>query len=148
MRRTTTALGFLLASVLALDGCAKTTLQGLYRPQANDVAEHEEPRVLASGSEWVFLWGMVPTGDFDLNMEMERSLRENEGLTDVEVEDHLSIGGFFLWLVTAGIVSHHSVTATGQVVIVRDRAAPPTPTPAPAPPPPAAPLDGASGPSR
>ena len=43
---------------------------------------------------------------------------------NLEVKNKLSVGGFFLWLITGGIVSHHRLTARGQVAL-SERTAPP-----------------------
>jgi len=38
-------------------------------------------------------------------------------VTHLEVRERLSVGGFFLWLVTAGIVSHHTIEIRGSTSV-------------------------------
>jgi hypothetical protein len=121
-----------LALSLAVSGCASTHLSGTYRPSATNISDVSETDVVAKGGKWYFLWGMLDSGTFDVQEEMEKDLKPYESLVNLEVKDKLSVGGFFLWLITAGIVSHHRVTASGQVALSERPPAPPPPASAPA----------------
>jgi hypothetical protein len=137
----------LVALLLAVSGCATTNMSGEYRPHSSDeVTNKAEKRVLGKGGKFLFFWGLATTRDFDVDAALARQLRDNEVVTGIEIEDHLSIGGAFLWLITAGIVSHHSVVLEGspaelkppeKVTVYVHEPAPPPPAPAPAPPVPA-----------
>src|SRR5437899_2546598 len=107
MKRTNSLVALALAASMPVTGCATTYLGGEYRTKANDIVRKEDKQTLAKGSEWLFFWGLVDTGHFNLNKELRNQLREDEAVSDLEIKDRLSVGGFFLWLITAGIVSHH-----------------------------------------
>jgi hypothetical protein len=119
MKRTNAYLALLLAASMPLTtGCATTYLGGEYRTTAMDIAKKEDKRTLAKGSEWLFFWGLLDSGTFNLQKELRNQLREDEAVTDLEVKDRLSVGGFFLWLITAGIVSHHTLVAKGHPSVI------------------------------
>jgi hypothetical protein len=119
MKRTNAYLALLLAASMPLTtGCATTYLGGEYRTTAMDIAKKEDKRTLAKGSEWLFFWGLLDSGSFNLQKELRNQLREDEAVTDLEVKDRLSVGGFFLWLITAGIVSHHTLVAKGHPSVI------------------------------
>ena len=108
---------FLLAA-LGLGGCASTHLSGEYRTEPADVVHKGERRRIAKGNEWMFFWGILDTGSFNLDHEIKKQLRADEVVTDLEITDRLSVGGAFLWIITAGIVSHHSIVADGSISLV------------------------------
>ncbi len=118
MKRTNAMMALTVAASMPVSGCATTHLSGEYRTEATDLARKEESRELAKGSEWLFFWGLLDTGSFNLDRELKAQLREDECVTNLEVKDRLSIGGAFLWIITAGIVSHHSIVASGQPAII------------------------------
>jgi hypothetical protein len=118
MRRTSSILALTLAASMPLSGCATTYLGGEYRTKANDLARKHDKTTLAKGSEWLFFWGLLDTGRFNVQKELRNQLREDECVTDLEVKDRLSVGGFFLWLITAGIISHHSLIAKGHPAVI------------------------------
>ena len=135
MKRTRiTALA--LALGVAAPGCSSTQLSGTYRPASTNVSEVGETEVLAKSGQWLFFWGLLDSGTLDLENDMKRDLRPYEAVVNLEVKNKLSVGGFLLWLITAGIVSHHKLTARGQLALA-ERATPPTTPAQPAPPPPA-----------
>jgi hypothetical protein len=118
MKKTNTFLALLLAASMPLSGCASTYLGGEYRTKANDLARKSDKQTLAKGSEWLFFWGLLDTGRFNVQKELRNQLREDEAVTDLEIKDRLSVGGFFLWLITAGIISHHTLVAKGHPAVV------------------------------
>lgn len=125
MKRTNALLALLLAASMPVSGCATTYLGGEYRTKTSDIARKEDKHTLAKGSEWLFFWGLLDTGRFNLEKELRNQLREDECVADLEVKDRLSIGGFFLWIITAGIISHHSLVAKGHPSVI-NRPAPAT----------------------
>jgi len=128
MKRTNSLLALLLAASMPVTGCATTYLGGEYRTKANDLARKEDKHTLAKGSEWLFFWGLFDTGRFNLQKELRNQLREDEAVTDLEVKDRLSVGGFFLWIITAGIISHHTLVAKGQPSVINRPAPDRSPT--------------------
>lgn len=123
-------LPLVLACAMPFAGCATTYLGGEYRTDAHSLAKKGETRTLAKGNEWMFFWGIFDSGHFDLNKELKSELREDECVTDLEITDHLSVGGVFLWIFTAGIISHHSIVATGATSVVNHPALVPAKEPA------------------
>ena len=117
MRSTSTVLALALAASMPLQGCTTTHLAGEYRTKSNDLVRKEKKRTLAKGSNWLFFWGLLDTGHFDLQGKLSDQLRGDEVVTDLEVKDRLSVGGFFLFIITAGIVSHHALVAKGSPAI-------------------------------
>ena len=108
-------LGLGLAACLAASGCATVHLAGEYRPNVGtDIVHRNDKRVVAEGSEWFFLWGIFDSGRFDLNEELHHTLHEDEALANVAIEDRISFGGVVLWIITAGIVSHHDIIVSGE----------------------------------
>jgi len=118
VKRTNALIALVLAASLPVSGCATTYLGGEYRTKANDLAHKGDKHTLAKGNEWLFFWGLLDTGHFNLQKELRNQLREDECVTDLEVKDRLSIGGFFLWIITAGIVSHHTIVAKGHPAVI------------------------------
>jgi len=120
MRTRHAFLATVLAFLVPAAGCATTHLAGEYSvvPRSETRATFA-PTTLARGSQWQFLWGLIDTGRFDLDQELKHHVRTDEVVTDLEIRERLSIGGFFLWLITAGIVSHHSLVAEGSVSKVK-----------------------------
>lgn len=118
MKKTNTFLALILAASMPLSGCATTYLGGEYRTKATDIVRKSDKQTLAKGSEWLFFWGLFDSGRFDLQKELKNQLREDEAVTDLEVKDRLSVGGFFLWVITAGIISHHTLVAKGHPAVV------------------------------
>lgn len=133
MKKSSTFLALLLAASMPLTGCATTYLGGEYRTKSTDLVRKEDKRTLAKGSEWLFFWGLFDTGRFNVQKELKNQLREDECVTDLEVKDRLSIGGFFLWIITAGIISHHTLVAKGQPSVINRPPADKTTGAAPAP---------------
>ncbi len=119
MKRTNAIIALAVAASMPVSGCATTHLSGEYRTDTTDLAAREESRELARGSQWLFLWGLLDSGSFNLDRELKAQLRDNECVTNLEVKDRLSIGGALLWIITVGIVSHHSIVASGQPAIIR-----------------------------
>ncbi|MEZ0231023.1 MAG: hypothetical protein ACAI25_20575 [Planctomycetota bacterium] len=118
MKRTSSILALTLAASMPLSGCATTYLGGEYRTKANELARKHDKTTLAEGSEWLFFWGLLDSGRFNVQKELRNQLREDECVTDLEVKDRLSVGGFFLWLITAGIISHHNLIAKGHPAVI------------------------------
>jgi hypothetical protein len=118
MKRTKTLLAIVLAASMPIAGCSATYLGGEYRTDATNIAKKGDPHTLAKGSEWMFFWGLFDSGHFDLNQELKSQLREDECITDLEIKDRLSVGGAFLWIFTLGIISHHSLIATGAPSVI------------------------------
>lgn len=143
MKRTNSLLALVLAASMPVTGCASTHLGGEYRTEATDIAKTEESRTLAKGNEWMFFWGLLDSGSFDLQSELKKQLREDECVTNLEIKDRLSVGGFFLWLITAGIISHHSIVAKGSPAVL-NRPAPEKSATGAVPVAPAAPLPAGS----
>jgi hypothetical protein len=120
MRKMNAFLATAMAATLPVAGCATTHLSGDYSPHASgEISRRTERRLLAKGNEWLFFWGLLDSGSFDLDKELRSQLREDEVVTNLDVEDRLSVGGAFLWIITAGIVSHHSIVAEGEPAVVR-----------------------------
>jgi len=59
--------------------------------------------------------------------KLKGQLRPDELIQDAEVRNHVSLPGALLWIVTAGIVSHHSVDLRGRIVTAKELPPPPTP---------------------
>jgi hypothetical protein len=110
------SLAPLLAAGLA-SGCTSTHVGGAYWPKT-DLDDPGKPVVLADGSQWRFLWGLAGSGTLALDDELRRRVREDERVTHLELEDRLSVGGAFLWVMTGGVVSHHTLEASGVVAVV------------------------------
>jgi hypothetical protein len=141
MKRTNAIVALAVAAAMPVSGCATTHLSGMYQSKTTDVVRSEEKRTLAKGNDWLFFWGLVDTGSFNLDKEIENQLRSDECVTNLDIKDRLSVGGVLLWIITAGIVSHHSIVATGQPGVinrpvgaapVRERETIIVPAPAPA----------------
>ncbi|MEZ0230406.1 MAG: hypothetical protein ACAI25_17420 [Planctomycetota bacterium] len=128
-------LGLLLSGTLFATGCATAHLAGQYTPQSvspnatREVTNKTEKQNLAEGSDWVLFWGLVEAASSDLADEAKRNLRQDEAILDPEVRNHLSLPGALLWIVTAGIVSHHDLVLSGRVGTLKI-AEPPKPEPA------------------
>jgi hypothetical protein len=118
VNRTGNLLALTLAASMPVTGCATTYLGGEYRTKANELAHKQDKHTLAKGSEWLFFWGLLDSGKFNLQKELRNQLREDECVTDLEVKDRLSVGGFFLWIITAGIISHHTLVAKGHPAVI------------------------------
>lgn len=123
-----------LAGLLAASGCATTHLPGEYRPSPGPevAAEKHDRKTIATGSEWLFLWGLLDTGHFDVNEELRKNVRSNEAVTNLEVKDRLSVGGALLWIITAGIVSHHTIVVKGEPARIHETSGTPSSTTNPA----------------
>jgi hypothetical protein len=98
-------------------GCTTTHMNGAYRPTATDVASKQEKRTFDEGSSWPMFWGLFNPGSFDVNEELTKQLRPDEELTSIEINDHISLGGFFLFICTGGIISHHTIELRGSTAI-------------------------------
>lgn len=120
MKRTQRTTALLLAVAMPLAGCGTTHLGGEYRTKSHDLASKADRRTVSKGSEWLFFWGLLDTGQVHVDSDIEQHLRPDEVLTEVEVKDRLSVGGFFLWLFTAGIVSHHAIVVSGKPAVLKD----------------------------
>ncbi len=120
MRRTRARFGPVLAAALAASGCATTHLSGEYRPHAGGLGEKDatalDKETLGKHSKWLFFWGLLDTRDYDATTDLEGSVREGYVVRDLEIKDRESIGGVFLWIITAGIVNHHTVVIKGRPV--------------------------------
>src|SRR5262245_56192870 len=114
MNRTKSVLAGGLSAALAFSGCATTYLGGAYRTQATDVVSQQPMRTLDEGSCIPLFWGLFVPGSYDAKHELAKKLRPDEEITDLQVKERLSVGGFFLWLITAGIVSHHTIEVRGH----------------------------------
>src|SRR5262249_4855367 len=98
-------------------------LDGEYRPhpRRSEISHRNDRREIADGGAWYFLWGLVDTGSVDVREGAEEKiLHEGDAFMDVEISEHLSLGGALLFLVTIGIVSHHHVVVTSEPAAVRD----------------------------
>jgi len=121
MRHVTRPLALMLAGSLASTGCATAHLSGEYSPGpkgsniSNDVTSKTEKQNLAEGSDWVLFWGLVEAASTDLGAEARGKLRPDEQIRDAEVRNHLSLPGALLWIITAGLVSHHDLVLSGSV---------------------------------
>lgn len=119
--------GAALALALTLAGCSTTKLDGVYDPRpATAVKERGDRRVLGKGGKWLFFWGLLDTGDVDVQGKLRDHTRPGEVVKDVTVTDRLSIGGALLWLITGGIVSHHAETIRGTPALPAPPAPPTT----------------------
>lgn len=120
MTRTNARFAPVLAAALAASGCATTHLSGEYRPHAGGFEEKHATAVdketLGKHSKWLFLWGLLDTRDYDTTDDLNAKVREGYVVRDVEIKDHESIGGVLLWIITAGIVNHHTVVIKGRTV--------------------------------
>ena len=123
-----TALALSLALSVPLTACQTTRLDGTYHPLKN-AATGGHKRTLAKDSEWLFFWGLATAGSFNVDDEIRDEVGKHEVVSDLEVRHRISIWGVLLWVVTAGIVSHHAVVLKGRV----GHEPPPPPPPAPAP---------------
>jgi hypothetical protein len=133
MRRLTrkTWPALFLAATLPVSGCSHTHLSGEYRPSpGTDIVHRNDERVIAEGSRWPFLWGLLDLGDFDLNLELQKAVRDSEAFTDLDIRERVSVGGVVLWILTVGIVSHHTVVVRGSPAELRHET-PPAPAPSP-----------------
>jgi len=117
MKRTKPTLAVLLAASLPVSGCTTTHLGGSYRTSATEISSKQEARTLDEGNSWPLFWGLFEAGSYDANRELAKKLRPDEEVTGLEVKERLSVGGFFLWLVTAGIVSHHTIEVRGSTTV-------------------------------
>lgn len=117
MKRTKSILAGGLCAGLAFSGCATTHLGGAYRTSATDVASKQEMRTLDEGSCIPLFWGLFEAGGYDANRELAKKLRPDEEITNLEIKERLSVGGFFLWLITAGIMSHHTIEVRGHTTV-------------------------------
>lgn len=115
-------------ALVACAGCTTTHLGGAYRTDSNDIASRRATRTLDEGSSWPLFWGLFPAGSYDVNHELAKMLRPDEVVTGLEVRERTSVGGFFLWLVTAGIVTHHTIEVRGSIAVVNRPAAGPATT--------------------
>jgi hypothetical protein len=116
----------LALAVAMTAGCSSTVLSGTYRPTAENVSELGEVEEVASGGQWLFFWGLLDSGTTDLREDMGKGLKGYESLVNIEVQNKLSVGGFFLWLFTAGIVSHHNINVRAQTALSERTTPPPT----------------------
>jgi hypothetical protein len=119
MTRTKSILAGGLSAALALGGtgCSVTHLGGAYRTAATDVSSKQEMRTLDDGSTFPLFWGLFEAGSYDANRELAKKLRPDEEITNLEIKERISVGGFFLWLITAGIVSHHTIEVRGVTAV-------------------------------
>ncbi len=119
MKRTKSILAGGLSAALALggSGCSVTHLGGAYRTAANDVTSKQKMVTLDEGSTIPLFWGLFDAGSYDAKKELAKKLRPDEEITNLEIKERLSVGGFFLWLITAGIVSHHTIEVRGQTSV-------------------------------
>lgn len=137
MKRNGRLLAVVLACAVPLSACTTTHFYGEYHPRsasspeagrsAKNVARaggnavkdvlggREQAPVLATGHSWVFLWGTLDTGSVEVDDIMSSSFKDKT-LTNMEVEDRISLAGVVLWVLTAGIFSHHTVIVRGDVV--------------------------------
>jgi hypothetical protein len=118
MKRSKAALALTLAASIPASGCATVHLGGIYRTKATDIVMKEPERTLDEGSTWPLFWGLFIAGSYDANRELAKKLRPDEEVAHLQVRERLSVGGIFLWLVTAGIVSHHTVEIRGATAVV------------------------------
>ena len=118
MNRTKSVLAGGLSAALAFSGCATTHLGGAYRTAANEVSSKQDMRTLDEGSCVPLFWGLFTAGSYDAKKELGKKLRPDEEVTNLEVKERLSVGGFFLWLITAGLVSHHTIEIRGHTAVV------------------------------
>jgi hypothetical protein len=117
MKRTKTILALGLAASFPAAGCATTHLGGAYRTSAVDLSAKQHMHTLDEGSSWPLFWGLFDAGSYDANRELAKKLRPDEEVTNLEVKERLSVGGFFLWLITGGIVSHHAIEVRGSTSV-------------------------------
>src|SRR4051812_26157056 len=135
MRRSSKSLAIVLACAMPLSACTTTHFYGEYHPRspsspeagrsarnvgrsgANAVKDvfgsREQAPTLATGHSWQFLWGTLNTGSVEVDDIMSSTFKDKT-LTNVAVEDRISLGGVVLWILTAGIFSHHSVIVSGD----------------------------------
>lgn len=124
MRHVTRPLALGLAGAVSFTGCATAHLKGEYCPQgvpkdAGTPVAKSDKQTLAEGHDWVLFWGIVELASSDLGDEAKGKLRADEVVTDTEVRNHISLPGALLWIVTAGIFSHHDLTLKGRVVTLK-----------------------------
>jgi hypothetical protein len=105
-----------LLATLCLAGCqAPIHLGGEFRPRSHDLVSKSAKVTILEEERWVFFWGLVDTGDLDVNRKLERRLRnENECWVDLDVREDITIGGLIIAWFTGGIVSHHDVVIRGK----------------------------------
>jgi hypothetical protein len=105
---------------MAASGCATTHLSGEYRPHAGGFEEKKatalDKETLGKHSKWLFFWGLLDTRDYDTTADLAANVKEGYVVRDLEVKDRESIAGVFLWIITAGIVNHHTVVLKGRTV--------------------------------
>jgi hypothetical protein len=120
MKRTRARLAPVLAGVLTASGCATTHLSGEYRPHAGGMEEPHatatDKETLGKHSKWLFFWGLFDTRDFDASSDFKGTVKEGYVVRDLEIKDRESIGGVLLWIISAGIINHHTVVIKGRTV--------------------------------
>jgi hypothetical protein len=122
MRRLLGLLVLVVGSAVSVAGCATTHVQGEFRPDAkSDITKKTDMQTLADGSNWPLFWGLVELGSNNVNDELSSHLHENEVITDMEVRQHLSLPGALLWIISAGIVSHHDIDVRGRIAQVKEK---------------------------
>jgi hypothetical protein len=114
MKRTAARFAPLLATAMAASGCATTHLSGEYRPHAGAELDTTKPdstekEVIGEHGKWLFLWGLIDTRDFDTASDFKERVKEGYIVKDIEVKDRESVAGVFLWIITAGLVNHHTI---------------------------------------
>jgi hypothetical protein len=127
MRHVNTGFVALLCSAALGAGCATTHLSGTYDPnsripldKAHELGDEQDMKTLATGHDWVLAWGLVELQSTDMAEKVKGQLRNDEILKDVQVRNHVSLGGALLWIVSLGTVSHHDVDLRGRVVNVKE----------------------------
>jgi hypothetical protein len=128
MRLRDKTLAVVLAGAVPLSACTTTHLYGDYHPRSSVTSRTErvsdsvkgdvpgfgkQQPILAEGHSFQFLWGTLNTGDTVVDDLLSPSLKDKT-LTNISVEDHISLVGAALWIVTAGIFSHHSIVVRGD----------------------------------
>jgi hypothetical protein len=113
----TRALKLLAVSLLAA-GCTTTHFEGSYRTEPTETTYSERMRTLDEGSSWPLFWGLFPAGSYAADRELARFLRPDETVTHLEIRERTSVGGVFLWIVTLGLVTHHTIEVRGEVAVV------------------------------
>ncbi|MEZ0231024.1 MAG: hypothetical protein ACAI25_20580 [Planctomycetota bacterium] len=118
MTRSRARFAPVLAAALAASGCATTHLSGEYRPHAGGPDDKRAPDLenLGEHSKWLFFWGLLDTRDYDTTSDLKGHVKDGYIVRDVEIKDRESVGGVFLWIITAGIVNHHTVVIKGRTV--------------------------------
>ncbi len=121
-------LALSLAGLVSATGCATAHMRGEYAPQSlprgGEVTNSSELNTLAEGHDWVLLWGIVELASSDLDDDVRAKLRPDVVLTDVQVRNHVSLPGVFLWIATAGLVSHHDLDLRGRIATVKEEPKP------------------------